>query len=124
MKTITKENTKYIKNFYGITVEEIEKEVNDWCAEENAIIDQAHSIIGNMELPNTTIGASIRPTTGTSPDGTQTSFSTTSASNAKTIPLNDNYSFDVPYMVCSEINETNELSGTKSLIVPITLVFM
>ena len=40
MKTITKENTKYIKNFYGITVEEIEKEVNDWCAEENAIIDQ------------------------------------------------------------------------------------
>ena len=75
-----------------------------------------------MELPNTTIGASIRPTTATSPDGTQTSFTTTSTSNAKTIPLNDNYSFDIPYMVCSSINETNELGGVKSLFVPITLI--
>ena len=93
-------------------------------ATENAIMGEAHTIVGNMELPNTTIGASIRPTTATSPDGTQTSFSTTSAANAKAIPLNDNYSFgDIgPHMVCSSINETNELSGVKSLFVPVTLI--
>jgi len=44
-----------------------------------------------------------------------------SAANAKTIPLNDNYKFDLPHMACSSINETNELSGLKSLFVPITL---
>jgi hypothetical protein len=44
-----------------------------------------------------------------------------SAANARTIPLNDNYKFDVPHMACSSINEANELSGLKSLLVPITL---
>ena len=91
-------------------------------ATENAIMDYAQTIISNMELPNTTIGSSIRPTTATSPDGTETSFSSTSAASAITIPLNDNYKFDVPYMTCSTINETNELSGTNSLLIPVTLV--
>ena len=91
-------------------------------ATENAIIDYTQTIVGAMELPNTTIGASLRPTTATSPDGTQTSFTTLSVANARTIPLNDNYKFDLPHMACSSINETNELSGTKSLFLPITLI--
>jgi hypothetical protein len=93
-------------------------------ATENAIMDESNTIIGTMELSNTIIGTSIRPTTATSPDGSQTSFATTSTANAKSIPLNDNYSFsDIgPHMVCSSINETNELSGTKSLFIPITLI--
>jgi hypothetical protein len=74
-----------------------------------------------MELPGTTISPSLRPTTSTSASGSQTSFSTLTAANARTIPLNDNYKFDLPHMVCSGINETNELSGLKSLFVPITL---
>ena len=90
-------------------------------ATENAIIDYAHTIIGAMEPSGTKITPSIRPTTATSPSGTQTSFSTLSATNARSIPLNDNYKFDVPYMACSSINETNELSGLKSLFLPLTL---
>jgi hypothetical protein len=90
-------------------------------ATENAIIDYAQTMIGAMELPNTTIAPSLRPTTATSASGSQTSFSTLSAANARTIPLNDNYKFDVPHMACSSINEANELSGLKSLLVPITL---
>ena len=74
-----------------------------------------------MEPSGTKITPSIRPTTATSPSGTQTSFSTLSATNARSIPLNDNYKFDVPYMACSSINETNELSGLKSLFLPLTL---
>jgi hypothetical protein len=90
-------------------------------ATENAIIDYAHTMVGALELPGTTISPSIRPTTATSAGGSQTSFSTLTAANARTIPLNDNYKFDLPHMVCSGINETNELSGLKSTFVPITL---
>jgi len=90
-------------------------------ATENAIIDYAQTIVGALELPGTTISPSIRPTTSTSAGGSQTSFSTLTAANARTIPLNDNYKFDVSHMACSGINETNELSGLKSLFVPITL---
>ena len=90
-------------------------------ATENAIIDYAHTIIGAMEPSGTSIAPSIRPTTATSPSGTQTSFSTLSATNARSIPLNDNYKFDNPHMACSSINETNELSGLKSLFLPLTL---
>ena len=90
-------------------------------ATENAIIDYAHTIIGTMELPGTSIITSVRPTTATSASGSQTSFNTVSSANARSIPLNDNYKFDVPHMACSSINETNELSGLKSLYVPVTL---
>ena len=90
-------------------------------ATENAIIDYAHTVIGAMEPSGTKITPSIRPTTATSPSGTQTSFSTLSATNARSIPLNDNYKFDVPYMICSAINETNELSSRRSFETQITL---
>tara|TARA_Y100000992_G_scaffold160210_1_gene107233 strand:- start:203 stop:1711 length:1509 start_codon:yes stop_codon:yes gene_type:complete len=90
-------------------------------ATENAIIDYFKTEIGNMELPNTSISSKIRPTTATSPTGTQTSFSTLSSSNARTFPLNENYKFDIPFMASSGINETNELGGLKSCFVDITL---
>ena len=90
-------------------------------ATENAIIDYAHTVIGSMEPSGTKLTPSIRPTTATSPSGSQTSFSTLTAANARTIPLNDNYKFDAPHMACSSINETNELSGLKSLFLPIVL---
>ena len=38
----------------------------------------------------------------------------------ETIPLNDNYYHEDPFMVASGINETNEMSGGKSLIMPLT----
>jgi len=94
---------------------------NTITATENAIIDYAHTMIGALELPGTSISPSIRPTTATSASGSQTSFSTITASNARTIPLNDNYKFDVSHMICSDINETNELGGAKSLFLPIVL---
>ena len=90
-------------------------------ATENAMIDYACTIIGALELSGTAISISVRATTATSASGTQTSFNTVSAANARSITLNDNYKFDLPHMACSSINETNELSGLKSLIVPLTL---
>ena len=90
-------------------------------ATENSIIDYFRTEIANLVLPRTSISANIRPTTATSPSGTQTSFSTLSSNNARTFPLNENYKFDDPFMVCSGINETNELSGLKSLFVDLNL---
>ena len=90
-------------------------------ATENAIIDYFKTIIGAMELPNTSISSKIRPTTATSPSGSQTSFTTLTSANARTFPLNENYKFAAPHMACSSINETNELSGFKSCFVDLTL---
>jgi hypothetical protein len=90
-------------------------------ATENSIMDYMKTIIGVMELPNTSIASTIRPTTATSPNGSQTSFSTITSANARTFSLNENYKFAAPHMVCSAINETNELSGLKSCFVDLTL---
>jgi len=88
---------------------------------ENQIIDVGRTLLGTMEFPDARLSAKIQATTATSPSGTQTSFTKTSLANADTFDLNENYKFDVPMMVCSDINETNELGGSKSLEIPITL---
>ena len=94
---------------------------NSATATENAIIDYFKTEIGNLELPNTSISTTIRPTTATSPSGSQSSFNTISSSNARSFPLNENYKFDDPHMACSGINESNELSGLKSCFVDLNL---
>ena len=90
-------------------------------ATENSIMDTMKTIIGALELPNTSIVSTLRPTTATSASGTQTSFSTVSAANAFSFPLNENFEFDAPHMACSSINETNELSGLKSCFVDLQM---
>ena len=50
----------------------------------------------SLELPNTSIVSTLRPTTATSPSGTETSFSTVSSGNAFGFPLNENFEFDAP----------------------------
>ena len=88
-------------------------------ASENYRYETIKTLIGAMELPDTTISAKIKTTTGTSPAGSESSFST--LSTAVPIPLNENFDFDTTRMVCSPVNETNELSAAKSLFIPITL---
>ena len=88
-------------------------------ASENYRFETLRTQISALELPDTTISASIRSTSGTSPSGSETSFSTTTT--ATSIPLNENFNLDTSRIVASSINETNELSGTKSLFIPLTL---
>ena len=68
-----------------------------------------------MELPSTTITGNLQSTTGTSVNGAQTSFTRTAAASAIAVPVNEDHYLDAPAIVCSQINETNELSGNKSL---------
>ena len=90
-------------------------------ATENAVFDVSGTVIGSIIPSETSIIAKVRHTTSTSPSGSQTSFIQTSLNDAETISLNDNYLYDRCYMVASSINETNEMSGNKSLIMPLTL---
>ena len=90
-------------------------------ATENYRMETIKTMLATFEPPNTTLSAKIRATTGTSPSGSETSFSTATTANAVSIPINENFEFDATQMVCSPINETNELGGSKSLFMPITL---
>ena len=94
---------------------------NNVYASENYRYESGKTLIGALELPNTKIVTSLRNTTGTSPSGSETSFSTTALASALSIPLNENFDLAVSNVVASDINETNELAGAKSLFVPITL---
>ena len=86
-------------------------------ATENYRYETVKTLIGTMELSGTTMTATIKTTNATSPAGTETSFgqSTTNTS----IPLNENFNMITSSMVASTINETNEISGSKSLEMPI-----
>ena len=94
-------------------------------ATENALMDTFSTIIGSMELPNTGIAPKALIVRGTSASGSQTSYAN-SRDNPTTVPtisfpMNDNYKFDVPCMITSAINETNELSSRKSLELQLTM---
>ena len=81
-------------------------------ATENAQMDQIHTLLPTIELPDTSVSTSVITTTGTSPSGNQTSF--TQSTTAENIPTNDNYIFSTPKLIASQVNETLELSGNKS----------
>ena len=83
-------------------------------ATENALIDTMQTLVPVIEHPNTSISAKSRSTTGTSPSGAQQSFVKQTLSQADQIPITDNYYFEEPRIICSQVNETNELSGNKS----------
>ena len=80
----------------------------------NIPMDLMQPIIQLMELPNTTLTGALQNTTGSSPNGAQTPFVRTAAASAINVPLNEDYYYDAPQIICSKINETNELSGNKS----------
>ena len=85
-------------------------------ATENAIMDYMQTIIGAIEIPNTAMSSQALVCTSTSPSGSQTSFTTSRSSEQQKykFALNENHKFDRPYMIASDINETNELAGQKS----------
>ena len=88
-------------------------------ATENTQYDVSTTNMGLLTPARTSLAAGFLGTTSTSPSGSETSF--TKSTTSRAIPLEDNYYWNISYMVASGINETNEMSGTKSLNIPITL---
>ena len=88
-------------------------------ATENAQYDVSTFIMGTVIPSKTKIETAVLATSGTSPSGSETSF--TKSTTNRVVPIGDNYYWTSNNLVASGINETNEMSGTKSLSVPITL---
>ena len=77
--------------------------------------------IQTMTLPETNLTMAIRPTTGKSVHGSESEFALTSNSNKINVVSNDNIYFTAPQLVASTVNETNEMSGSKSFFNILTL---
>ena len=90
-------------------------------ATENYMADLINLQMSTLELSNTEITGKVRQTTGTSPDGTEISFVKSGDLDALPITLGDNYYNTKPFLIASPINETNEIGGSKSLNLDITL---
>jgi len=88
-------------------------------ATENYRYETVKTLIGTMELPGTSMTATIKTTNATSPDGVETSFGQSTSNTS--IPLNENFDVSKSSMIASGINETNEMSGSKSLEMPIIM---
>jgi hypothetical protein len=90
-------------------------------ATQNKAYEAINVALQTMTVPGTGITYNIRPTSGTSINGSETSFSRTSATDAISFIANDNVYFTSPKVIASDINETNEMSGAKSLLIKCTL---
>ena len=88
-------------------------------ASENYRMELMKTFVSALELPNTTVTSSIKTTSGTSPAGSESSFTTDTTSTV--VPLNENFKFDTSRIIASPVNETNELGGAKSLFFDIVL---
>jgi len=90
-------------------------------ATRNVPYDVIHPIVSVMDFPDTTISAALQATTGTSLAGTETSYIKPIEYNAPNIILNEDTILDVPRLVASKINETNEMNGAESMDINISL---
>ena len=90
-------------------------------ATQNRPFDVMQLQIGKVVHPQTSISATLRTTSGKSVHGTESPFALEAASSAKNVVIGDNIYFTSPRMVASAINETNEMSSSKSMFVNLTI---
>ena len=91
----------------------------------NIPMDLMYAQVQTMEIPGTSITATAQTTTGKSVNTTsaaQNAFSKTTLANAFNVPLNKNFQFALPQIICSKVNETAELAGAKSLALNCSLI--
>ncbi len=87
----------------------------------NIMFDVIKPVAGIIQPPGTEISTVMRTTSGKTLEGGETEFSLTTVSDEKAVELNEDYYMTAPQIVASAINETNEMSGSKSLALAITL---
>ena len=81
----------------------------------NISYDTFYPKVKVMEFRQANAITKAQITSGMSLGSTQTPFARTANADSFEVPLYENYIFGSPKIVCSQINETNELSGNKSL---------
>src|SRR6056300_1454143 len=88
---------------------------------QNRLFDVLQPQIGHVIHPQTILTSTLRTTSGRSVHGSETAFSLQTSGAAENIVLGDNYYVDNPRMVASDINQTNEMSGSKSIVMNLTM---
>jgi hypothetical protein len=83
-------------------------------ATRNILYDVIQPVIGNIIHEDTQLFASMRTTGGRTLGGSETEYSLDVASKKKVVAFNADYYMTAPGMIASQINETNEMSGSKS----------
>jgi hypothetical protein len=95
---------------------------NNVTATRNVLYDVIQPTIANVIHQETSVFASMRTTGGRTLEGDETEYSLDVSTKKKPIALNDDYYMTQPGMIASQINETNEMSGSKSLSVSLSLL--
>jgi hypothetical protein len=90
-------------------------------ATQNRLFDVLQPQIGHVVHPATTLTSTLRTTSGRSVHGSETAFTLQVASAAESIVLGDNYYFDNPRMVASDINQSDVMSSAKSFVMNLTM---
>ena len=90
-------------------------------ATRNMLYDVIQPVVGFIQPPGTTITSTMRNTTGKTLEGSETEFTLATASKAISVVLNEDYYKTGPGMVASAINETNEMSSSKSFAMSISI---
>ena len=87
----------------------------------NIQFDVIHPVVGLVQPATTTVTAHLRKSGGRTIEQSETEFALTTASKKVPIELNQDFYLTSPGAVYSSINETNEMSGSKSLALQIAI---
>jgi len=90
-------------------------------ATRNVLFDVVQPCVGAIQPPNTSLTSTIRTTGGRTIEGSESEYSLSIASKSKTVNFNEDYYMTAPGMVASAINETNEMSGSKSFSMSVSM---
>jgi len=88
----------------------------------NILYDVIQPVVGLVQPNGTTVTAEFRKTGGRTLDQSESQFTLTSEAKEVGIEVNNDFYTTTPGMVCSQINETNEMSGSKSLVLKLSLL--
>ena len=88
--------------------------LNNVTATRNILYDVIQPVVGLLQPPRTAVSAKIRTTGGRTLESNETEYSLSATSKAISITFNEDYYMTAPRLIASAINETNEMSGSKS----------
>jgi hypothetical protein len=90
-------------------------------ATRNIAFDVIQPVVGFIQPPDTTLVANLRTTGGRTLEGSETEYSLQTAAKEQSVIINQDKYMTAPGYVASAINETNEMSGSKSLVLALSL---
>ena len=90
-------------------------------ATRNVLFDVIQPCVGAIQPPNTALSSTMRTTGGRTLESSESEYSLDATSKQKQINFNEDYYMTAPGMVASSINETNEMSGSKSFSMSIAM---